>query len=97
MSSPFEPGAVFQLVPVERGPQEAPQGAGETPCERFQMFAGFPDVMDVKQASAALSVSPRWLREAIARGEVASFRVGTHIKVPKTALLAFIERGGAQW
>ena len=76
---------VYRLVPVE----DARAGAAA-----FRMFADLPDVMGVKQAARALGASECWLREAIARGEVGSFRVGRLIKVPKTALLEFIERGG---
>lgn len=77
---------VYRLVPVE----DARQGGAAA----FRMFADLPDVLNVKQAARALGASECWLREAIARGEVGSFRVGRLIKVPKTALLEFIERGG---
>ena len=81
------PAQVYRLV-------EVGLDAGQDPGGGFRMFAGLPDVLNVKQAARALGASECWLREAIARGEVGSFRVGRLIKVPKTALLEFIERGG---
>lgn len=82
------PGAVFQLVPMQ-----SPTGAENAP-KPFRMFDGYPDVMGVKQASDALGVSEAWMRAALARGDIGCFRAGRLIKVPKSALVAFIEGGG---
>lgn len=90
-NSAFGPGSVFQVVPVD-GARQAVQGG---PQGGYVPFQGYPDVMGVSQAAEALDVSQKWLREAIARGDVKSFRVGRLIKVPKSALVDFIDRGGA--
>jgi len=58
------------------------------------MFADLPDVLNVRQAAQALGASECWTRAAIARGALGSFRVGRCIKVPKSALLQFVEDGG---
>ena len=77
---------VYRLV-------EVGQDAGREPGG-FRMFADLPDVLNVRQAAQALGASECWTRAAIARGALGSFRVGRCIKVPKSALLEFVENGG---
>jgi len=82
------PGAVFQLVPMQ-----SLTGA-ENASKPFRMFDSLPDVTNIKQAAPAVGMSEAKMRELVARGEIRSFRVGRCIKIPKSALFEFIEKGG---
>ena len=60
-----------------------------------RLFDGVPDVMDVGQVAELLGVVPMTVRREIARGCLESIRVGTRVRVTKTALLRYVGEGEA--
>ena len=57
------------------------------------MFADLPDVMTCKEASSALSICEKTLRELAIRGEVKGFKVGKVWRFTRKSLTDFIEDG----
>ena len=64
---------------------EPSQGAGSV-----ELFAGEPDVMDVRRVAEVLGVAQATVRREIARGSLSSIHVGTRVRVTKTALLEYV-------
>ena len=61
------------------------------------VFREYPDVMDVKQASALLSVSTKTVYKLIREGAIASMKVGREFRVPKLYIMQYLkllETGG---
>lgn len=54
-------------------------------------FEGLPDVLKTVQAAEALQVDPKTIREMIRRGELRAVRCGRLIRIPKSALVEFVE------
>jgi excisionase family DNA binding protein len=59
-----------------------------TPAER--------DVLSVNEAADFMNVSPNSLRKALSQKEIASFRLGGRLLVPRRSLLDYIERSLAR-
>ncbi|HYW88188.1 MAG TPA: helix-turn-helix domain-containing protein [Chloroflexota bacterium] len=53
-----------------------------------------PDAYRLDQAARALGLSEREVRRRIARGELASRRVGRAVLVPRSAIETFLSRDG---
>lgn len=58
------------------------------------MFENCPDIMTVRQVSDAIGFSRPIVYELLHRGAIRHFKVHTSFRVPKNALIEFIEAGG---
>ena len=62
------------------------------------IFAEFPDVLDTKDVCKALGIGRAKVYKLIESGKIHSFRIGSIHKIPKSALIAYVEeqcrRGG---
>jgi excisionase family DNA binding protein len=64
---------------------------GPTTQRPHTPFEGLPDVLKTAQAADALQVDPKTIREMIRRGELRAVRCGRLIRIPKSALVEFVE------
>ena len=58
------------------------------------MFSSYPDVLTVEQVSDALSICAAQVYRLIHANKLRYFTVGKSFRIPKSALLAFIDAGG---
>lgn len=54
------------------------------------VFKEYPDIMDVKQVSALLDVSTKTVYKLIRDGSLASIKVGREFRIPKYAVLTYL-------
>ncbi len=54
------------------------------------MFKDYPDVLDVKQVSAALDVSTKVVYRLLRDGAIASLKIGREFRVPKIAVMRYL-------
>ena len=52
-----------------------------------------PAVMRITEAASHLAVSPHSLYQMVARGEVASVKIGRSIRIPTESIASFIREG----
>ena len=65
---------------------------------QFELFERYPDVMTVHQAREALGVGRTGVYKLIDQGLLKCFKIGNAYKIPKTALIEYINsscKGGA--
>lgn len=65
----------------------------------FDLFDSFPDVMSVQQVRQALKIGRTAVYRLLDSNEIPCFKIGNAYKIPKTSLIAFIQRnseGGRQ-
>lgn len=58
--------------------------------ERIELFAGVKDVNTVPEVAEAFGVSKQAIYNLIKSGELPCFRIGSAVRITKTAMLAFI-------
>ena len=56
------------------------------------LFAQYPDIMSVGDMRAALHVGRLGAYRLLQSGEVRSFKIGNIYKIPKTALIEYVEK-----
>lgn len=64
----------------------------------FELFERYPDVMTVHQAREALGVGRTGVYKLIDQGLLKCFKIGNAYKIPKTALIEYVNsscKGGA--
>ncbi len=54
------------------------------------MFKEYPDVLDVKQVSAALDVSTKIVYRLLRDGAISSLKIGREFRVPKIAVMRYL-------
>ncbi len=54
------------------------------------MFKDYPDVLNVKQVSAALDVSTKVVYRLLRDGAIASLKIGREFRVPKIAVMKYL-------
>ena len=59
-----------------------------------QPFSEWPEVLTTREAAEALRTCEKTLRALALRGEIQGIRVGRSWRFPRSALIAFIARGG---
>lgn len=65
---------------------------------QFELFERYPDVMTVHQAREALGVGRTGVYKLIDQGLLKCFKIGNAYKIPKTALIEYVNsscKGGA--
>ena len=70
----------------------------DTELIHFELFERYPDVMTVHQAREALGVGRTGVYKLIDQGLLKCFKIGNAYKIPKYALIEYINRsckGGA--
>lgn len=70
----------------------------DTELIHFELFERYPDVMTVHQAREALGVGRTGVYKLIDQGLLKCFKIGNAYKIPKTALIEYINsscKGGA--
>ena len=55
------------------------------------VFKDYPDVMDVKQASALLGVSTKTLYKLLGAGALPSMKVGREFRIPKIGVMRYLK------
>lgn len=70
----------------------------DTELIHFELFERYPDVMTVHQAREALGVGRTGVYKLIDQGLLKCFKIGNAYKIPKTALIEYVNsscKGGA--
>lgn len=70
----------------------------DTELIHFELFERYPDVMTVHQAREALGVGRTGVYKLIDQGLLKCFKIGNAYKIPKSALIEYINsscKGGA--
>ena len=70
----------------------------DTELIHFELFERYPDVMTVHQAREALGVGRTGVYKLIDQGQLKCFKIGNAYKIPKTALIEYVNsscKGGA--
>lgn len=62
----------------------------DTELIHFELFERYPDVMTVHQAREALGVGRTGVYKLIDQGLLKCFKIGNAYKIPKTALIEYI-------
>ena len=61
-------------------------------CDLYStIFKEYPDVMDVKQASALLNRSTKTVRKLINEGSLAALKVGRDFRIPKVNIMRYLK------
>ncbi len=70
----------------------------DTELIQFELFERYPDVLTVHQAREALGVGRTGVYKLIDQGLLKCFKIGNAYKIPKSALIDYVNRsckGGA--
>ena len=62
----------------------------DTELIHFELFERYPDVMTVHQAREALGVGRTGVYKLIDQGLLKCFKIGNAYKIPKTALIEYV-------
>ena len=62
----------------------------DTELIHFELFERYPDVLTVHQAREALGVGRTGVYKLIDQGLLKCFKIGNAYKIPKTALIEYI-------
>ena len=62
----------------------------DTELIHFELFERYPDVMTVHQAREALGVGRTGVYKLIDQGQLKCFKIGNAYKIPKTALIEYV-------
>ena len=62
----------------------------DTELIQFELFERYPDVMTVHQAREALGVGRTGVYKLIDQGLLKCFKIGNAYKIPKTALIEYV-------
>ena len=60
------------------------------------MFAGYPDIVSVKQLQAMLGISRHTAYDLLAEGEIRGLKIGNAYKVPKINVIRSVLENGVQ-
>lgn len=60
------------------------------------MFAGYPDIVSVKQLQAMLGISRHTAYDLLAEGEIRGLKIGNAYKVPKINVIRYVLENGVQ-
>ncbi len=66
------------------------QTQGSEKANRTELFRGYPDVLSMKDLCVLLQIRPNTCRQILKRGEIRSFRIGGHYRIPKLWLIEYI-------
>lgn len=58
----------------------------------MEMFYAYPDVLTVREARDALRIGRASIYQLLASGKLGYFKVGNTYKIPKTALIDYMNR-----
>lgn len=58
------------------------------------MFAGYPDIVSVKQLQAMLGISRHMAYDLLAEGEIKGVRIGNAYKIPKINVIRYVLENG---
>ena len=64
----------------------------DTELIHFELFERYPDVLTVQQAREALGVGRTGVYKLIDNGELRCFKIGNAYKIPKSALIDYVNR-----
>lgn len=70
----------------------------DTELIQFELFERYPDVLTVHQAREALGIGRTGVYKLIDQGLLKCFKIGNAYKIPKTALIEYVNsscKGGA--
>ena len=70
----------------------------DTELIHFELFERYPDVLTVQQSREALGVGRTGVYKLIDQGLLKCFKIGNAYKIPKTALIEYVNsscKGGA--
>ena len=56
------------------------------------LFDSYPDVMSVQQVRTALKIGRTAVYRLLEANEIRCFKIGNAYKIPKSSLIAFVER-----
>ena len=56
------------------------------------LFSEYPDIMTVHDLRAALGISRKGVYNLLESGKIRSFKIGNTYKVPKTALIDYVNK-----
>lgn len=59
--------------------------------KRGQMFKNYPDILTVKDLQRALHIGKTAAYELVESKRIQSFRIGRVYKIPKTALIGYVQ------
>lgn len=59
--------------------------------KKGQMFKSYPDVLHVKDLQRALGIGKAAAYTLVESGQIDSFRIGRIFKIPKSALIQYID------
>lgn len=62
----------------------------DTELIQFELFERYPDVLTVHQAREALGVGRTGVYKLIDQGLLKCFKIGNAYKIPKTALIEYV-------
>lgn len=60
------------------------------------MFAGYPDIVSVKQLQAMLGISRHTAYDLLAEGEIRGLKIGNAYKVPRINVIRYVLENGVQ-
>jgi excisionase family DNA binding protein len=60
--------------------------------KKVQLFRGYPDVLAVKDLQRALGIGKAAAYGLLENRSIASVRIGRIYKIPKTALISYVQR-----
>lgn len=60
------------------------------------LFKDYPDILSVKQVSEMLQIGTVLAYKLVKSGEIKSRKVGRDYKIPKTAVIKFLNTGGSE-
>ena len=58
---------------------------------------GFPPVYTVEQVARGLQISEKTVREMLAGGKIAGKKVGREWRIPRKAILSFMDEDDERW
>ena len=58
----------------------------------FPLFTNYPDVLEIKDLQQALKIGRASAYKLLRSGAIQNFKVGNTYKIPRTALLQYIEK-----
>lgn len=64
----------------------------KTPSTTLELFTDFPDVLTIHQLREALGIGRRGAYKLLESRAIAGFKIGNTYKIPKTALIAYVQK-----
>lgn len=60
--------------------------------EEPKSFAGFPDILTVKEVGQALQIGRIGVYKLLSEGTLKGFKIGNTYKIPKAALIEYVDK-----